>query len=304
MHRVSHERDIRGRPSGAPNGRESTPHTLVRDQRMPIEFWREERLAVGERLGLRGFIESSRPPRLLGALDDERGMPRLVLVRVHAEEPVLVLPEVECERGEGLRRPEPDETVGTRIHRRREVLAQLFSYHGLQSVGADEQVDVRRDRPAIPTVRPREIGSCERRLERHIDTDCFRTLLEHGEEFLATHATEAMTGRANDLAPVVDVDVVPPDEVLGDRRVRLGVGTLDLRDGGVTEDDPKTERVVRSVLLLHAHFIRGVRPLHEDGEVQARRSPSNDVNLHSDAALASAIIFPAMMRCWISVVPS
>ena len=49
-------------------------------------------------------------------------------------------------------------------------------------------------------------------------------------EVITTHAGETVTGRADHVPPEMDVDVVPVDELSGDRGIGLFVGTLDLRD--------------------------------------------------------------------------
>ena len=129
-------------------------------------------------------------------------------------------------------------------------------------------------------------------------------VLQNREERLPAHAAEAVARRADDLATVMDVDVVPVHEVIGDRGVRLRIGALDFGDGGIAEDDPEAERVIGAIPLQDEDLVRWIGALHEDREIQPRRTAADDQDPHPNSALASATIFPAMIRCWISVVPS
>ena len=77
-----------------------------------------------------------------------------------------------------------------------------------------------------------------------------------------------MAGGPNYIVTVMNVDVVPTNEVIGDRSIRLGVGALHVGDRGITEDNPETKRVVGKVPLEHDDLMRGIRPFHENRKVQ------------------------------------
>ena len=71
-----------------------------------------------------GSVEARRAPGLLAASTMNVERPRLVAVRVHAEQAVLALLEVERERRERPRGAEPHEAVRPHVDRRLEVLAR------------------------------------------------------------------------------------------------------------------------------------------------------------------------------------
>ena len=82
---------------------------------MAVELVGEQPLQKRRALVLGRAIEARGAPRLVAALDDERRAARLVLVRVHAPQAVLVALEIERERRERLRRAEPDEAIRPQV---------------------------------------------------------------------------------------------------------------------------------------------------------------------------------------------
>ncbi len=106
--------------------------------------------------------------------------------------------------------------------------------------------------PSPPTTRSAPANGasdCDLRLELQLDAGGGGLLLEHAQQRVTAHAAEAVSGRAEHLAAVVHVDVVPVDEVFRDAAVgvRIGVGNTGHR--GVGEHDAEPERVVGAVTL-------------------------------------------------------
>ena len=105
--------------------------------------------------------------------------------------------------------------------------------------------------------------------------------LENVEQELARHAGEAVARRGQHLAPVVDVDVVPVGEALGDLLRRLAVGLRKPLERRVGEDDAEAEGVVGPVALDDDDVVGGVRLLHEQGEIEPRRTTADADDLHA-----------------------
>src|SRR5437773_2189557 len=85
--------------------------------------------------------------------------------------------------------------------------------------------------------------------------------------------------------------------------VRAAVGLGEIHLGRVGEDHAEAEGGLQTVALEHPYLSRGIGLLHEDREVQARGPAPDAGDLHAPCS-AALISRPAMMRCWISVVPS
>jgi hypothetical protein len=79
----------------------------------------------------------------------------------------------------------------------------------------------------------------------------------------------------------MDVDVVPVRERPRDGRVGLGIGLAEVVERGVREDHAEAEGVVGAVALEHGDLVGRVGRLHEDREVEARRSPADRDDLHA-----------------------
>ena len=119
--------------------------------------------------------------------------------------------------------------------------------------------------------------------------------LQNIEQDLARHACEAVAGRGQDLAAVVDVDVVPVREMARDLGVAFAIGLGHVLERRVGEHDPEPEGVVGPVSLDDGDVVGGVRLLHEQAEVEPGRAPpdrddphrldskANEVRLTSEA---------------------
>ena len=238
VHGVAHEDDVVGRPVGAADGREAPPDAPVPDQLVAVELL--ARRASSQYATDSSSVASSIPAARhvsSRALDDEGRTPRLVLVRVHAPQPVLVLAEVEGEGGERLRRAQPDEAVRAPVERSARsgpptARAPASSRRRKRARGPT-RTDPRwtvfpsSTRGVSPPPSTNPVNSVSKRI---VDAERRRLLLQDRQERLAAHAAEAVPRRPHDLTAVVDVDVVPVHEGVGDRRVRDGIGVLDLGD--------------------------------------------------------------------------
>jgi hypothetical protein len=79
-----------------------------------------------------------------------------------------------------------------------------------------------------------------------------------------------------------DIDVVPRFKIARDFRVRRFVSFTQVRKRLSREHDSPSKRVVRAVSFVNGDVVRGVGPLHEDGEVHARRPAADNVDLHAE----------------------
>ena len=191
-------------------------------------------------------------------------MGRVVAVRVHAPQPVLARLEDEREGGERIRRAQPHELVAARVDPRPEVLRVMRPQGAVDAVGGDDQV---------------RIGP--RRQIRHLapEAEAYAQVgapsLEEVEQSLAGHPGEAVAGGGQYLAPIVDVDVVPVGEAPDDGVVGLGIGVGEAVERGVREHHAEAEGVVGAVALEDRHVVAGIGLLHQEGQVQPRRSAAD-----------------------------
>jgi len=89
-----------------------------------------------------------------------------------------------------------------------------------------------------------------------------------------------VAGGSQDLTLIVDVDVVPVGEVPRDLRIRLAVGLGEVLERRVGEDHAEPEGVVGPVALDHEDLVGRIGLLHEQGEVEPRRSAADTDDLH------------------------
>ena len=112
VRRIAHQHDVAMRPRGVPDGDEVPPQGAILEEAVALELFLEQGLTELDGMIFGGLVQSRVAPRRLGGLHDERGSPRLVLIGVHAPQPVLIALEVEGEGGKGARCPQPHEAVG------------------------------------------------------------------------------------------------------------------------------------------------------------------------------------------------
>ncbi len=288
---VADEHDVARRPTRVHDRGKAAPHGPVADQGVALQLIREEPGQEADRLVLASRVHARTPPRRLGGLHNEGGPSRgVVLVGVHPPEAVLGLAEMEGEGGEGPRRAQPDEAVGTQVDRGLERVREMVAHPAVDAVGTDHEVGVQ--------VRPR-VG--HPRLEVEADAQIAATPMQQHEQRSSRQPGEAVPGRLQTAAPVVDVDVVPVMEPLLDRAQRRGVGVGDLLQRGVREHDAEAEGVVGPVAFEDRDVSRGVVLLEEQRGEEAAGPAPDDVDLQLCASRTSP---PPMIRCWISVVPS
>src|SRR5712691_11083402 len=109
---------------------------------MALQLFLEERLAELDGVVFARLIESSFAPGRLCGLDDERGVPLLVLIGVHPPQAMLIALEVEGESGEGTSRSQPDKAVGSLVHRGLKMLGVPFPHRAIEPIRADHEVGV------------------------------------------------------------------------------------------------------------------------------------------------------------------
>jgi hypothetical protein len=96
----------------------------------------------------------------------------------------------------------------------------------------------------------------------------------------ARTAAESVAADAEDVVLVVDGDVVPIGEILGDRPVALRVVALEGLQRLVGKHHAEAKCVVRLVALVHRDACVRSRLLHQDREIQARRAAADYLDTH------------------------
>src|SRR5437763_13041651 len=195
---VAEQHHVAVRPRGVLYCNEVAPQRAVLEQSMAFELFLEQDLTKSDRLIFTCAIEPGTAPRGLGRLDDERRMPGLVLVGMHAPKSMLVALEVKRKGREGTRRAEPDEAIGPLIHGRLKVLRVSLPHRTVESVGAEDQIGIRVD-CRVSDLRP------------HLDAHAqlFAMPGQVGEQLLSGKPAEAVTARLDDMAAKVNADVIP-----------------------------------------------------------------------------------------------
>jgi hypothetical protein len=208
---------------------------------------------------------------------------------VDAEHPVVVLLEVE---GEGLEAPggaEPDEAVRALVDARAEAGRGLGAEDARHAIRGDHEIGLGQ-----------VAAGADLDPVADLDAETQRLVPQDAKQGRARDAAEAVAGRAQDLAVIVDVDVVPVMEarlqaIDGDR-----IRGREVPHRRVGEHDAEAERVVGLMPLEEGDLVRRVFLLEEDREIQRGGTRTRRHHFH-DSDLRS---WDAMSRCWISVVPS
>jgi hypothetical protein len=82
------------------------------------------------------------------------------------------------------------------------------------------------------------------------------------------------------MAAVVDVDVGPAGEALGDLRVGLGIRVLEHGQRLVREHDAEPERVARRIALVQGELPVGSDLAHQDREIEPAGASADDRDPH------------------------
>ena len=185
--------------------------------RWPAQLVGEELLAEGDRLVLVGRVEPGAPPRLLGALDDERrGRLRRSGTRAPGRGRASFSLKRNVNASNGNVVPEPDEPVRPQVDARLELRGVAARAPAVDAVGGD-----------APGRRPRQRGEVGHLgLEARASTPSAARALAAGCRAARWRASpqKPWPRRGQDLAPEVDVDVVPVREAPGDLGVGLRIG--------------------------------------------------------------------------------
>ncbi len=239
---------------------------------MAAEIFGEDLFADGDRPLLRHGAEAEFRPRLLGAFDDECRGVGIELIGVRPDPAVLGLLEDESEGVvEFLLGAEPRELAFAHIDVRLEVLRKLGADLRVKAVGRNDQImGLGKARRAF------DLG-----LELQLDAERASPLLQQDQELLASDAAEAMAGRDNALAAIIDGDVVPIGEVRSDRFGTDGIVGGEIGERLVGEHDAPAEGVVGPIALDDGDVMRRIAQLHADREIKARRAATDARNLHA-----------------------
>ena len=138
--------------------------------------------------------------------------------------------------------------------------------------------------PSAPTseiVRRKRRGIRHRLVKPQLDAELATTVLENVDEPDPRDAGKVVAANGDPFTAVDDVDVVPFLARRSDRLVGRRIALAQVVERLVGKNDPPPERVVRPVALDHRHLVRRILSLHEQREVQTRRTAANDQYAHS-----------------------
>lgn len=254
---------------------EAAPDRVVGDQWLAAQMLGEDALAMGDGVGLAGLVQAGPAPCLLGAFDDEGRHAGGVAVAVGAPQPMLVLFEIEGEGVELAAGAQPDELV--RAH-------HDIGAEGFGVLGADERVDAVAGDDQIGLGEGVEAGDIG--IVDDLDPQLGGALLQDLQQGEALHAGEAVPGRGGDGLAVMDVDIVPMNEGVGDGRVGLGIGITKAAHGFVGEHHAEAPGDVWRPALEDAQRPLGMRLLDQQGEIQRGGTASDTNDFHASCPYA------------------
>ncbi len=117
-------------------------------------------------------------------------------------------------------------------------------------------------------------------LEAQDAAERFRPALQNAEERGAGDRRKSVSGRFDPLAAEPGLDLPPGPETPPDLGGGLGIGVAEEGQRLVGEDDAEAEGVARPVALADLDLDRRKGPLHEDAEVEPRRSAADRHDAH------------------------
>src|SRR5690606_16867515 len=112
------------------------------------------------------------------------------------------------------------------------------------------------------------------------------------QQLLAANSNEAVPTAADAFATIVDFDVIPVVEGLGNLLGRNWVCFTQVVQCFVGKHDAPTEGVVRAVALDDGNFVLRVAKLHQQAKVKACRTSANTNNLHECSPLQGSRPLP------------
>ena len=113
------------------------------------------------------------------------------------------------------------------------------------------------------------------------DPELLAPFLEDRQQPLPADGCEPVPARGEDMATVMDVDVVPDRKILGESVVEGGVRMLDATERLVGEDDAETECIVRRVSLPDLDLVLRVQELEQRRQIKPRRPATDDRDAES-----------------------
>ncbi len=173
----------------------------------------EQPLAERDTLLFARAIESIGAPGLVGTLDDERTPAVAERVAMRLVPAAGAFFEVECERVEGLLRTEPHVAAAAHVDIRAKTIRVAFAHRTVGAVGGDHQLRVGEGTLVVGFA-----------FKTKVDAELVGAFGEDVEQGLPRDAAEAVAAAANHGAAVIDVDIVPVDEALGDTLVGDRIG--------------------------------------------------------------------------------
>ena len=235
----------------------------VRHQLVAVEVFGEQVLAEGDRFLGAHPAEAGLEPHVLRGFDDEGRGVAVELVGVRLEPAVVGLLEGEGEGVEQLARSKPDEPALADLDVGLEGSGVFVADEAVDAVGGDDQIGVE------------SLFVAHLLLEHELDAERLAARLQDVKKMLAADAGKAMAARGDGAALEVDVDVVPTAERTGDLLVGLRVRRTQITERLIGEHDAPAESVVRPVPLQYADVVGRIALLHQQGQVEPRRTAAD-----------------------------
>lgn len=303
------EEDERGAFNGVPpffadDVDEVDPEGAVGEEARFAEEIGEEILAIGDGVGLGGFVQPGASPYVFGTFDDEGAGGAVEGVGMDLKEAVFVFFEEEGEGVEQAVGAEPDVFGLPEGEGGLENVGKLFADGGVDPVGGDDEVVVGGingeggDAGGVGADGGDGVeegfgggwlvcwwvgwlrGEDGLVFEGHLDAEFAATILQDLEQAAAGHAREVVAVGADDFAFVVDVYRRPGDEFFRDAFVGGEVGFAKGVDGAIREDDAPAVGRARGVAFHDVNVVSRVGFFEENGRVEAAGAAAEEEGFH------------------------
>src|SRR6266550_9638943 len=116
------------------------------------------------------------------------------------------------------------------------------------------------------------------------NAELFTSCLQDVEQTQAGDAGKTVAVNRNLLIAMNDVDVVPGFKVASDLSMRDFVGFTQICQRASGKHNAPAKRIVGPIAFIDGDVVRGLRFLHQDGEVHSGRPAADNVDLHEESS--------------------
>ena len=245
-------------------------------QRVALEILCKQTLAKGNTVLLAHRVEAMRLPYRLWRFDNKGRGAVVKLVGVRGKPAVFGRLKRKGKCVKGFVRAQPDKAAVAQLDIGLEGFRIAGTDAAVQSVAGNHQVGVVLRRDSLVVL---HIG-----FKNQINAERNAALLQNVQQPLAAYAAKAVATRAHAAPFEKHLDIVPVVERIANQLGADRVSQAQIAQRLVRQHHAPAKGVKRAVALDHRHDVRGVLQLHQQGEVQTRRTTTQTKNAHDNSA--------------------